>query len=88
MILLKLVLFIGMCLGITYGIEFLLPPFGKLFYTNPLDILLSVSQSISYGIGIPTKYSLAFTIFIIGIFPLILVIKLGRRFKKKKRYKF
>lgn len=88
MLLLKLVLFIGLFLGITYGIEYLLPPFGQLFYTNPLDILLSVSQSITYGIGIPSKYSLGFTILIIGIFPLLIVIKLGKKLKKKKKYKF
>lgn len=88
MLLLKLVLFIGLFLGITYGIEYLLPPFGQLFYTNPLDILLSVSQSITYGIGIPPKYSLGFTILIIGIFPLLIIIKLGKKLKKKKKYKF
>lgn len=85
MILLKLVLFIGMFLGTTYGIEYLLPPFGQLFYTDPVSILLSLSKSISYGTGIPEKYSLGFTILLVGILPLFIVIQLGKKLKRKQK---
>lgn len=85
MLLLKLVLFVGMFIGITYGIEFIMPPFGQLYYTNPLDILLSLSQTFSYRIGASKDLSLALTILIIGLIPLICVITLGKNLKKKKK---
>lgn len=91
MLLLKLVLFVGMFVGITYGIEFVMPPFGQLYYTNPLDILLSLSQTFSYRVGVSKDLSLALTILIIGLVPLICVITLGKNLKKKRKqckYKF
>ena len=89
MLLLKLVLFVGMFVGITYGIEFVMPPFGQLYYTNPLDILLSLSQTFSYRVGVSKDLSLALTILIIGLVPLICVIALGKNLKKKrKQYKY
>lgn len=91
MLLLKLVLFVGMFVGITYGIEFVMPPFGQLYYTNPLDILLSLSQTFSYRVGVSKDLSLALTVLIIGLVPLICVIALGKNLKKKRKqckYKF
>lgn len=85
MLIVKLVLFIGLFLGITYGVEYILPPFGALFYTNPLEILISLSKSLAYWIGIPDKYSLGLTVLIIGIVPLVIVIKLGKILKKKRK---
>lgn len=85
MLLLKLVLFVGIFMGITYGIEFIMPPFGQLYYTNPLDILLSLSQTFSYKIGISGDLSLGLTILIIGLVPLICVIVLGKNLKKKRK---
>lgn len=88
MILFKLLLFVGLFLGITYGLEYILPPVGRLFYTNPLDILISLSQGIAYGLGIPFKYAFGFTISVIGLFPLIIVIYIGKKLKKKKNIKY
>lgn len=89
MLLLKLILFIGMFIGITYGIEFMMPPFGQLYYINPLEILLSLSQTLTYRIGVSKNISLALTILIIGLIPLFCVIMLGKNLKKKrKKYKY
>lgn len=88
MLLLKLVLFIGMFLGITYGMEFLLPPFGAFYYTNPLDILISLSYSLSYKVGFSTKVSLVITIIIISIVPFIVTFYVGKLTKRKKQIKY
>lgn len=86
--LLRLIVFIGVFLGITYGIEIILPPFGKLFYTNPLDIIGSVAQGISYKLNVSPKYAFGLTVFLIGFSPLILSIQLGKKLKKRGKYRF
>ncbi len=85
MLLLKLVLFIGTFLGITYGLEFVMPPFGQLYYTNPLEILLSLSQTLIFKLGVSKNLSLALTILIIGIVPLCCTILLGKICKRKRK---
>ena len=70
MLLLSVFLFAGLFVALTYGIEFILPPFGKLFYTDFMDILQSLSiNSLSFKTNIPEKYCLIFTVFIISIIP-------------------
>ncbi len=85
---LRLMVFIGIFFGITYGIEIVLPPFGKLFYTNPLDIIGSVAQGISYGMNIAPKYAFGLTVFLIGFPPLIISIQIGKKLKKSGKYRF
>lgn len=85
MLLFKLVLFIGIFLGLTYGIEFLMPPFGQFYYTDPLEILHSLSQTLTYKIGVSKTMALGLTVFLISLFPLFCVIVLGKITKKKKK---
>lgn len=86
--LLRLIVFIGMFFGVTYGIELVLPPFGKLFYTNSLDIIGSIAQGISYGVDIAPKYAFGLTVFLIGLPPLIISIQIGKKLKKSGKYRF
>lgn len=85
MLLFKLILFVGMFLGITYGIEFLMPPLGQLYYTNPLEILLSLAQTLTYRVGISKNISFGLTILVIGLLPLFVTIMVGRATKKRKK---
>lgn len=85
MLLFRLILFVGMFLGITYGVEFLMPPFGQLYYTNPLDILLSLSQTLTFRLGVSKNLSLGLTILVIGLLPLFITVILGRATRKKKK---
>lgn len=93
MLVFKLIVFIGMFLGITYGIEYLLPPFGHLYNTNPLVIISSLSKSVIFRTGVSSTLAILITVFLIGIIPLIIIIWLGKKFKDKrkkrlKNYKF
>ena len=91
MLLFKLILFVGIFLGLTYGIEFLMPPFGQLYYVDPLEILLSLSQTLTYKIGVSKNLAMGLTVLLIGIIPLICVILLRKATKKRRKqtkYKF
>lgn len=91
MLLFKFILFVGIFLGITYGIEFIMPPFGQLYYVNPLEILYSLSQTLTYKIGVSKNLAMGLTVLLIGIIPLICVILLSKatkRRRKKTKYKF
>ncbi|WP_286033611.1 hypothetical protein [Fusobacterium necrogenes] len=89
MLLFKLILFIGVFLAIIYGVELCMPPFGQLYYTNPLEILVSLSQTLSYKLKISKDISMVVTILIVGILPLFITIMTGRiTNKKKKKFKY
>ena len=85
MLLFKLILFVGIFLGLTYGIEFLMPPFGQLYYVDPLEILLSLSQTLTYKIGVSKNLAMGLTVLLIGIIPLICVILLSKATKKRNK---
>lgn len=84
MLMLSLFLFVGIFVALTYGIELILPPFGHLFYTDIMDILYSLAQTLCYKTSIPEKYCFAFTIFVISIIPFIITFFLNHAFKKRK----
>lgn len=90
MLLLSVFLFAGLFVALTYGIEFILPPFGKLFYSDLMDILQSLSLTLSFKTNIPEKYCLIFTIFIISIIPFLITFFFNKSLKKRRkdRYKY
>ncbi|WP_410207421.1 hypothetical protein [Fusobacterium sp.] len=85
MLMLSVFLFIGIFVALTYGIELILPPFGHLFYTDILDILYSLSQTLCYKTSVPEKYCFVFTIFVISIVPFIITLFLNMALKKRKK---
>lgn len=90
MLLLGVFLFAGLFVALTYGIEFILPPFGKLFYTDFMDILQSLALTLSFKTNIPEKYCLIFTVFIISIIPFLITFFFNKSLKKRRkdRYKY
>ena len=90
MLLLSVFLFAGLFVALTYGIEFILPPFGKLFYTDFMDILQSLALTLSFKTNIPEKYCLIFTVFIISIIPFLITFFFYKSLKKRRkdRYKY
>ena len=90
MLLLSVFLFAGLFVALTYGIEFILPPFGQLFYTDFMDILQSLALTLSFKTNIPEKYCLIFTVFILSIIPFLITFFFNKSLKKrgKDRYKY
>ena len=85
MLLLSLFLFCGLFAALTYGIELILPPFGKLYFKDLLDILHSLSMTLSVKTAIPLKTCFILTVLIISIIPFIITLFLNLRLKKLRK---
>lgn len=85
MLLLNLVLFVGLFIGAVFGLEYILPPFGRFYYTDVLDILTSFSSDISYKLNISYNTAFAIVVILLGILPLIITIFFNTAFTRKKK---
>ena len=85
MLLLNLLLFVGLFIGLVFGLEYVLPPFGKLYYTGVLEILTSFATDMS--IKFDTSFNIAFILIVIilSIVPICITVFINLSFRKKKR---
>lgn len=85
MLLLNLVLFIGLFIGAIFGLEYILPPYGKLYYTDVLDILTSFSIDMSLKFNISYNVAFVVVVIVLAIIPLIITIFFNATLKSKKK---
>lgn len=85
--LLSFLIFIFTFILTIYGVEYILDPFGKFLFKNPVEIIGSLAFSIAYVTGVPPKISIFIGVAILAIPAIILVILFNRRRKNKRKKK-
>lgn len=71
-----------------YGVEYVMDPFGKFLFVNPIEILGSLAFSIAYVTGIAPKIALFIAVAFLAIPATVLVIVLTKNIKRKRKNKF
>lgn len=71
-----------------YGVEYIMDPFGKFLFVNPVEIIGSIAFSIAYVTGIAPKIAIFLAVLFLSIPAIILVIVLNRILKKNKRKRY
>ena len=80
-------IFVGTFILTVYGVEYIMDPFGKFLFINPVEIIGSIAFSIAYVTGVPPKISIFIGVAILAIPAIILVILFNRRRKNKRKKK-
>lgn len=85
MFLLNLILFVGLLIASIYGVELVLPPFGKLYYTDIVDIVMSASKEVTLRLNLSGQMAVIALLVGLSIIPFIVVIFVNLKIKKKKK---
>lgn len=81
-------IFVGTFILTVYGVEYIMDPFGKFLFINPVEIIGSIAFSIAYVTGIMPKIAIFLAVVFLSIPSIILVIIINRKLRKNKRKKY
>ena len=81
-------IFVGTFILTVYGVEYIMDPFGKFLFINPVEIMGSIAFSIAYVTGIMPKIAIFLAVVFLSIPSIILVVIINRKLRKNKRKKY
>ena len=81
-------IFVGTFILTIYGVEYIMDPFGKFLFINPVEIIGSIAFSIAYVTGIMPKIAIFLAVVFLSIPSIILVVIINRKLRKNKRKKY
>lgn len=81
-------IFVGTFILTVYGVEYIMDPFGKFLFINPVEIIGSIAFSIAYVTGIMPKIAIFLAVVFLSIPSIILVVITNRKLRKNKRKKY
>ncbi|WP_294707646.1 hypothetical protein [uncultured Fusobacterium sp.] len=81
-------IFVGTFILTVYGVEYIMDPFGKFLFINPVEIIGSIAFSIAYVTGIMPKIAIFLAVVFLSIPSIILVVIINRKLRKNKRKKY
>ena len=81
-------IFVGTFILTVYGVEYIMDPFRKFLFINPVEIIGSIAFSIAYVTGIMPKIAIFLAVVFLSIPSIILVVIINRKLRKNKRKKY
>ena len=81
-------IFVGTFILTVYGVEYIMDPFGKFLFINPVEIIGTIAFSIAYVTGIMPKIAIFLAVVFLSIPSIILVVIINRKLRKNKRKKY
>jgi membrane protein implicated in regulation of membrane protease activity len=87
-VLFSFLIFVGTFILTVYGVEYIMDPFGKFLFINPVEIIGSIAFSIAYVTGIMPKIAIFLAVVFLSIPSIILVVIINRKLRKNKRKKY
>lgn len=81
-------IFVGTFILTVYGVEYIMDPFGKFLFINPVEIIGSIAFSIAYVTGTMPKIAIFLAVVFLSIPSIILVVIINRKLRKNKRKKY